>query len=193
MLRRRMMMETRPAQDWDIVWDYTMGYPEENGFEKYIQGTPTIAFTDDGVRIVSNGDYYVRYQPSEIELQTCNEGIYEAEVVFRNLPNVNGVAGFRMILSDGSKGCQISTDLTPYPVVMYDSNEKLLKIRDIDYDVNYIFRIERINGINRIYADNELIYQSEIPSGSFAAGNRVFFQGYPLDATLKSIKFKKIS
>lgn len=190
-----MMMDTQtPAQDWDVVWDYTMGLPEDNGFEKSIHGTPTITFTDDGVRIVNNDNYnYVRYQPSEIELQTCNEGIYEAKVVFRDLPNVGDVAGFRMILSDGSKGCQISTDLTPNPAVMYDSNGQLLKIKDIDYNVNYIFRIERINEINRIYADNELIYQSEIPSGSFATGNRVFFQVYPLDATLKSIKYKKIS
>ena len=192
-MRRRMMMETRPTQDWDIVWDYTMGMPEDNGFEKFCQGTPVITMQNDGVHIENANNDYVRYNPEEIEFQTCNEGIYEVEVIFQILPYANGVAGFRMILSDGGKGCQISTHSTPYPAVMYNSNFQTLKIKDIDYNVNYIFRIERINGINRIYADNELIYQSEIPSLSFVVGNRVFFQGYPLDATLKSIKFKKIS
>ena len=198
LLRRRMMMDTKPTQDWDVAWDYTMGLPEENGFEKYVQGAPTIVLTDDGVHIVNNRDYYVRYQPSEIEFQTCNEGIYEVEVIFQTLPNVSGVAGFRMILSDGDLGCQISTDLVPNPAIMYDISAQLVtggltKIKDIDYNVNYIFRIERIDQLNKIYLNNELIYQSENPSNSYVAGNRIFFQGYPLDATLKSIKFKKLS
>lgn len=197
MLRRRMMVPP-PAQDWDVVWDYTMGFPEYNGFEKYVQGTPTITLVDDGLNIVNSQDYdcYVRYIP--IGFETCNEGIYEAEVVFQNLPNVVGASGFRMILSDGEEGCQISTDIDPGPVVKYNQGIQtgdggLIKIKDISYNVDYVFRIERINQQNRIYLNNELIHQSDIPSGSYASENRIFFQNTPLEATLKSIKFKKIS
>lgn len=190
-MRRRMMMQIKPAQDWDVAWDYTMGFPEDNGFEKYVQGTPTITLVDDGLNIVILQNYYVRYTP--IGFETCNEGIYEAEVVFQNLPNVYGALGFRMILSDGEKGCQISTDIEQGLVIMYDNNAELQKIKDINFNVDYVFRIERINQQNRIYLNNELIHQSDIPSGSFTTGNRIFFQYFPLEATLKSIKFKKIS
>ena len=190
-MRRRMMMQIKPAQDWDVVWDYMMGFPENNGFEKYVQGTPTITLVDDGLNIVNLQDYYVRYAP--IGFETCNEGIYEAEVVFQNLPDVYGVAGFRMILSDGEKGCQISTDIEQGLVIMYDNNAELQKIKDISFNVDYVFQIERINQQNKIYLNNELIHQSNIPSSSYALGNRIFFQGFYLNATLKSIKFKKIS
>lgn len=199
MLRRRSLLEPQaPIQDWDVVWDYTMGFPEDNGFEKYVQGTPTITLVDDGLNIVNSQDYYVRYIPTEIELQTCNEGILEAEVVFQYLPNITGLGGFRMILSDGKEGCQISTDIDPGPVVKYNQGIQtgyggLIKIKDISYNVDYVFRIERINQQNRIYLNNELIHQSDIPSGSYASGNRIFFQNAPLEVTLKSIKFKKIS
>ena len=37
-----MMMDTNPAQDWDVVWNYTMGLPEDNGFEKAISLNPSI-------------------------------------------------------------------------------------------------------------------------------------------------------
>ena len=104
MLRRRSLLELQaPAQDWDVVWNYTMGLPEITGFEKFVQGTPIITLVDDGLNIVNSQDYYVRYVP--IGFETCNEGILEAEVVFQNLPNVTGVGGFRMILSDGKRGC----------------------------------------------------------------------------------------
>ena len=187
------MMETKPAQDWDVAWDYTMGFPEENGFEKVLQGTPLITMEEDGVHIINNNNYYVRYNFSEIELQTCNEGILEVEAVFQTIPNVNGAAGFRMLLADGKDGCQIFTDLYPGPAIMYDNNAQFQKIKDINYNVDYVFRIERISQLNKIYINNELIYQSKIPSNSYTTGNRVYFQAYPLEAVLKSIKFKKIS
>lgn len=192
-MRRRMMMDTKPTQDWDVVWDYAMGLPEDNGFEKVLQGTPLITMEEDGVHIINNSDYYVRYSFPEIELQTCNEGILEVEVVFQTIPNANGVAGFRMILSDGKGGCQISTDIDTGPAIMYNINEQLRKIKDINYNVDYVFRIERISQLNKIYINNELIHQSKNTSNSYTTGNRVFFQAYPLEAVLKSIKFKKIS
>ena len=192
MLRRRSLMDLQaPAQDWDIAWDYTMGFPEYNGFEKVLHGTPLITMEMDGVHIVSNNDYYVRYSP--IGLETCNDGICEVIASFQTIPSVKSPSGFRMILSDGEEGCQISTNMDPTPSIIYNAANSFQKIRNFNYNTDYIFRIER-NGINNsVYLDGELIHQSEIASTSYTIGNRVFFQGFPLEATLKSIKFKKIS
>lgn len=188
-------MDTKPAQDWDVVWNYTMGFPEENGFEKTVVNEPDIMMEENGLHIKNNfvGDAYVRYNPSKIELQTCKEGIYEAEAVFQSIPNVKSPAGFRMILSDGEKGCQISTDIDTGPAIMYDNDVQIQKIKNIDLNIDYIFRIERIAQANKIYLNGELIHQSEVPSRNYVSGNRIFFQGSSFEAVLKSIKFKKIS
>lgn len=187
-MRRRMMMDTKPAQGWDVAWDYTMGMPEDNGFEKVINLNPTIEMTENGLGIYIPGvPDYVRYSP--IGFETCNEGIYEETITYYAFDNSNGN---RMILSDGTSGLQI------YVVgaqIRFDNgmnNSQIIIANDLVLQKEYVIRIERINGINRIYLDGEEVYETKVVSGSFAAGNRIFFQSGG-DYLLKSIKFKKIS
>lgn len=71
-------------------------------------------------------------------------------------------------------------------------NSQYIVANDIALQKEYVIRIERLNGINRIFLDGEKIYETEIVSGSFTTGNRIFFQGGG-EYLLKSIKFKKIS
>lgn len=182
-------MDTKPAQDWDVVWDYTMGLPEENGFEKVIDASPEIKMTGDGLRIIPYGGY-VRYTP--IGFETCNEGIYEETITYYAFSNKNGN---RMILSDGTSGLQIFVLGTgDYGQINYNNgmDNTQIKIANIVANKEYVIRIERIGGINRIYLNGEKICETEVVSGSFAAGNRIFFQTGG-DYLLKSIKFKKIS
>lgn len=184
-------MDTKPTQDWDVAWDYTMGLPEDNGFEKVINLNDTIEMTENGLRIYISGYLnYVRYTP--IGFETCNEGIYEETIIYNALYISNGN---RMILSDGTSGLQI------YVLGTGDSGQinynngmdnTQIKIANIVANKEYIIRIERIDGINRIYLNGEKIYETEVVSGSFTTGNRIFFQSGG-DYLLKSIKFKKIS
>ena len=178
-----------PAQDWDVVWDYTMGLPEDNGFEKVIELRPRIEMTESGLRIQpTNG--YVRYAPNGYE--TCNEGILEETIIYNAFYFVNGN---RMMLSDGTSGLQIFVLGTSDNGQINFNNgmtNSQIKIAGIVANREYIIRIERIDGINRIYLNGEKIYETEFVSGYFTAGNRIFFQGGG-DYLLKSIKFKKIS
>lgn len=187
LLRRRMMMaETKHIQGCDVVWDYTMGLPEENGFEKFVEGSPLIEMTGNGLNIVPNGGY-VRYAP--IGFETCNEGIYEETITYYAFSNSNGN---RMVLSDGTSGLQIYVVDTQIRFNNGMDNSQLVIASGIELQKEYVIRIERVNGINRIYLDGEKIYKTEVVSGYFTAGNRIFFQ-YGGDYLLKSIKFKKIS
>ena len=187
-MRRRMMMDTKPAQDWDVVWDYTMGLPEDNGFEKVINLNPTIEMTENGLGIYIPGDPdYVRYSP--IGFETCNEGIYEETITYYAFSNDNGN---RMILSDGTSGLQIFVVNTQIQFNNGMDNSRLVIASGIELQKEYVIRIERIDGINRIYLDGDKIYETEVVSGSFATGNRIFFQEVGV-YLLKSIKFKKIS
>lgn len=187
MLRRRSLMDMQaPAQDWDVVWDYTMGFPEDNGFEKLIDKSPLIEMTENGLSIHITDNGYVRYVPSGYE--TCNEGIYEEIISFSSLPVVNGN---RMILSDGSEGLQIY-------IRRYDSvnlgivyNDKII-IWKLNYDEEYTVRIEKFSDMNIVYLNGEEIYRSDVLSTAYATGNKIFFQSGG-EYLLKSIKFKKIS
>ena len=188
-MRRRMMMDTKPTQDWDVAWDYTTGMPEDNGFEKVINLNPEIKMTEGGLHIIPGGGY-VRYAP--IGFETCNEGICEETITFNvfNLANGN-----RMILSDGTSGLQIFVT-GPFHNGQINFNNGMdntqTKITDIDINREYVIKIERIDGINRVFLDGDKIYETETISGYFTAGNRIFFQEGG-DYLLKSIKFKKIS
>lgn len=187
-MRRRMMMAAPPAQDWDVVWDYTMGLPEDNGFEKVINWNPTIEMTENGLRIyISGGTEYVRYTP--IGFETCNEGIYEETITYYAFSNGNGN---RMILSDGTSGLQIFVINAQIQFNNAMNNSHIVIANDLVLQKEYIIRIERLNGINRIYLNGEKIYETEVVSGSFAVANRIFFQEGG-EYLLKSIKFKKIS
>ena len=179
-----------PTQDWDVAWDYTMGLPEENGFEKFMSGSLTIEMTENGLSISIIGNGYVKYTP--IGYKTCNEGIYEAEVMFYSFPSSNG---FRMILSDGDEGLQI---YCVSKMLRYNANNSLLHdaagflISQLETNILYKIKIVRENGVNTVFLDDEKVYESDVLSTYYANGNNVFFQdnaGY----LFKSLKFKKIS
>lgn len=178
-----MMMETTPAQDWDVVWNYTMGLPEENGFEKAINTNPQVEMTENGLKIIP-GVGYVRYTP--IGFETCNEGIYESEVLFYSFGVANG---FRMILSDGTSGLQIFCN---QEAIKFQGGILQQALKTIQANTEYKIRIERINEINRIFLNDEKIYETEALSEQYATGNRVFCQNNG-EYLLKSIKFMKIS
>ena len=180
-------MDTKPAQDWDVVWDYTMGLPEENGFEKAVEGSPLIEMTENGLSISFTKLGYVRYAP--IGCETCNEGIYEETITYYAFGSINGN---RMVLSDGTSGLHIYVLNTQIQFNNSMDNQRIAIASGLELQKEYVIRIERINGINKIFLDGEKTYETEVVSGYFATGNRIFFQDGG-DYLLKSIKFKKIS
>ena len=182
-MRRRMMMDTKPVRDWDVAWDYTMGLPEENGFEKVIDTNPQIEMTGDGLQIIP-GVGYVRYTP--IGFETCNEGILETILSIAQFTSVNG---FRMVLSDGTSGLQI---FCTSGTIKFQIGQFLRDIKSIKTNTIYKIKIERIGGVNKIFLDDEKIYDTEELSILYATGNRIFCQNNG-EYLLKSIKFKKIS
>lgn len=189
MLRRRIMEPIQiPNEDWDVVWDYTMGLPEDNGFAKVINLSPQIEMTGEGLRIIPDSGY-VRYTP--LEFETCNEGIYEETITYIAFSN-QITAGNRMILSDGKSGLQIYVNASGLLFNNGVSDNTTILIQSIGRNREYTIRIERIGGINRIYLDGDKIYETETVSGNYTSKNRIFFQNGG-DYLLKSIKFKKIS
>lgn len=190
-------MQEGSAQEWDIVWDYTMGLPENNGFDILIDSRVSIEETENGIKIklIPSASGHVRYTPKNYEL--CNEGIFEVALNIKSLPNNNG---FRMILSNGAvnsaganiEALQIYANSFARNSVKYQSGNNDNIISDISLNTEYVFRVERIGGVNYVYLNGQKIKESTDSVSEYAGGNRIFFQSGG-EYLLKSIKFKKIS
>lgn len=188
-MRRRMMMQIKPAQDWDVAWDYTMGFPEDNGF------TMTTALIVDNPEMTESGvlyrppasvnNPYFEFVPTGYT--TCNEAIFEADV--KILEFNSGDNGMRLAISNGSSGAQIYVRIG----CMYlQENRTQTHIRDLSVNVDYIFKIVRKDGKNEVYLDNDLIYESTVASSFYNIKTRLMLQNGG-QYLLKAIRFKKIS
>ena len=182
-------MKIRPTQDWDIAWDYTMGLPEENGFEKTLMDSPDITMQDNGLNIVCGNNQYVRYTP--VGFETCNEGVYEISFSVEYSSTQEGI---RLILSDGEKGAQTKIlQINENQIfLVVEENKQNHNIVEINRGQEYKLKVHRVAGTNTVYLNDDKVYSSNIAAISFTSANRLFFQ-YNIDAILKSIKFKKIS
>ena len=190
MMRRRSLMDTQtPIQDWDVVWNYTMGLPEDNGF------TLTTQYISDNSEMTESG---VLYRPQASVSQPyfelvptgytiCNEAIFEANVAI--LEFNSGDNGMRLAISDGSSGAQIYARSGS---LYLQENRTQTHIINLSTNSDYIFKIVRKDGKNEVYLDNDLIYESTVASSLYNTKTRLMFQNGG-EYLLKSIKFKKIS
>ena len=85
LLERRRALMIMPIKteldEWDIIWDYTMGYPEVNGFEKTVSGTAPANLIKDGLSVTASGSAYVaNYVKYACPISTCSKGVVEAQI-----------------------------------------------------------------------------------------------------------------
>ena len=196
MNRRRMMMASSRKHNPNVLrWDYTMGMPEDNGFERYSNGTNySYEMTNNGLIITPSIQNYVRLNPLESSLQFCNEGILEIRV---NIVSIHSGTynGLRLILSDGEGGCHIQIRSLNENTMFYNTTQNLfISIPDVKLRENtdYTIRIERKQGMSYVYVDNEQVYSTGIKSMGYAEYNRILFQEGG-EYILKSIYLEKIS
>lgn len=180
------MMQQQEKSEWDIEWDYTMGMPENNGFEKTIIPDSNSKMLDDGVLLVGKGGY-VRYNPL---IATCKSGTVEAVVVFKQIHQ--GATGFRLLLSDGTSGIQIyvNRNYIFYAVKRNsDAANELLPVSIVETNVEYTLRLEFDNYEIRIFLNGELALQKPRCEILWCVANRIFQQDGG-ETILKSIKYK---
>ena len=155
-LRRRMASDSfkDDNQDWDVVWDYTMGDPLENGFTKQT-GDYQPQITDDGLYFDCNSSHLYGIYPTNFP--NCNEGIYEIEVkIIRN--NVSNGQGLRLQLTNGTEGVGIY--MITNNIIQYNNGGQNIYIDIGSYNLNewFKFRIELSNNTAYVYLNNNLIH-----------------------------------
>lgn len=98
------MAQKPSGEQWDYVWNYTDGMPEDNGATKVVSGSPTINMTPEGLEISTTSNHYVAYRYPDYQ---SNSGVIE--VVFTASENLGTGNNLRAGYSDGEKGMQICT------------------------------------------------------------------------------------
>lgn len=180
-----------PDEDWDVVWDYTMGLPEDNGFTL----TTQFIYIGDNPEMTENGVLYRPaasvYNPYFEFVPTgytaCNEAIFEADV--KILEFNSGDNGMRLAISNGSSGAQIYVRSGS---LYLQENRTQAHIINLSTNSDYIFKIIRKDVKNEVYLDNDLIYESTVASSLYNTKTRLMFQNGG-EYLLKAIRFKKIS
>ena len=191
MIRRRMMMASSGQHNPNVLrWDYTMGMPEDNGFEKTAKGTVILNMTDDGlsINVYDALEQYVKYAlPSN--LRYCDEGILETKVIFNAFGSF--MEGHRLQLSDGEEGFSVKCYKKSINYIVNTSPPAAVSGITLETGVEYTIRIERKGGQNSIYLNGESVFSNKIASVSYTTMNRILFQcgGQYI---LKSIYFEKI-
>lgn len=200
MLRRRLMFikseePTPPVDDWDIKWDYTKGLISNNDFDKTVSQNATETLQSDGVLLATpyiTGSY-IRFTPKNY---TTNDNTI-MEVVFE-LKTISALQnGFRLLLSDGSKGVQIY--LSNYQgnnKIRYGWGASTWTHQNIilETDVEYKIRLELLKSQDlwNVYFNDELIITGKMAnaSSSYCTANRIFQQDSNSSTLVKSIKYK---
>lgn len=170
-------MQESPSQDWDIVWTYRNGLFADSGFDVQTKLQASETWSDDAVQLKSATEGYIRIAVSGYP--TCRKGVAEAEF---SITEMNTTAnGFRFMLSNGAYGCQTMVCRSGSDVVLiYNAGadaSKNINIGRINIGETYKLKIDfdETSG-NKIYLNDQLVYETNVFSHYYCTGNRFFAQ-----------------
>ena len=179
MMLMAAMMGASPVRDWDIKWTYKNGLFADSGFDVTISGNASETLLSSAVQLTAAKKGYVRIHVPVF--QTCKKGIVEAEF---SIVSVNAqLNGFRLLLSNGTHGCQTMVCKPDADVALVynygiDTDSAVnIKLRTINIGERYKLRLDfdETRG-NKIYLNDELLYETDVFSPYYCTGNRLFAQ-----------------
>lgn len=170
-------MQESPSQDWDIEWTYRNGLFADSGFGVTINKIASETLLQNAVQLKSATEGYIRIAVSGYP--TCRKGVAEAEF---SITEMNTTAnGFRFLLSNGTYGCQTMVAKSGSNVVLMYNNGSTagnnIFISNINIGETYKLKIDfdETSG-NKIYLNDQLVYETNVFSSYYCTGNRFFAQ-----------------
>ena len=173
------MMQESPSQYWDIEWTYKNGLFADNGFDVLVIRNASETLLSSAVQLTAATKGYVRISVPGIS--TCKKGIAEAEFSISGMNTQSN--GFRFLLSNGNYGCQTMVCKPDADVALVynygiDTDSAVnIKLRTIDIGETYKLRLDfdETRG-NKMYLNDELLYETDVFSPYYCTGNRLFAQ-----------------
>ena len=192
--RRMMMLQNASKENWDFNWNYKQGLLS-NYLTTTFSGEATETMTEKGLFLEVNAaelssTNYVRY---EFTPSNSNKAVIEM------LININKFAkqdGFRILLSQGNKGCQlyIQEGYIGYEAGLNSVGTPVFISKiPLALNTDYLIRIEySITFGNRITVNNALLYEGSIFSSAYCTHNRLY-QQKDGSTYIKEVRFKHIA
>ena len=173
------MMDESPSQEWDIDWTYKNGLFADNGFDVLVRGNASETLLSSAVQLTAAKKGYVRISVPGIS--TCKKGIAEAEFSISGMNTQSN--GFRLLLSNGTYGCQTMVCKSGSDIaLMYTSgvdSDTPVNISLCTINIGETYRLkldfDETSG-NRIYVNDRLLYETDVFSTYYCTGNRFFAQ-----------------
>ena len=176
-----------------VKWDYSLGRlpSTDDGITTTFNGSNySLAFDADKGIVATGGTAdtdYIRFSPTN---ETMKKGYFESVVTI--VTNARG-GGFVSRLSNGTNGWNVLFSLyngtTRYICYKTDSAGNNKTGTQYEYNTEYKFRIDYDeNGNNKIYLDDELIYDGSAVSTYYTTANRLYVQG-AVAVNIKSMKW----
>jgi hypothetical protein len=137
-----MMLQQNTAENWDFSWDYKQGLLSEHLTLSKTNDTLTETITEKGMLIFAVPSSNMQYA---LLPHTSNAMVFEIKVEVQSF-HTGQSAGFRVAISNGSKGCQIFINQS---LIRYESGAKtnsnsptFIAEKAIQANIEYLIRIE---------------------------------------------------
>ena len=201
MMRRRMMLQSGGAEKaWDYEWDYSMGLLEDNGWTKTTSGTATSSMSENGQKLTSAMNSYVRFENPHFS--TMDVGVLEVRLSAKYLDG-SGTQNFRISLSNGSNGVQVYANRA----TVSGSTGRGLKLLDnaiihkgtllapFESGSEHTIRVELNHTTGAVYMDGTLLNANvNVSSMLYCSATRIWSQnqvGNDSETIIKSVKIRK--
>lgn len=178
-----------------VKWDYTLGrLPSDNddGISTAISSGSAVTATFDnekGIYVTggSTNTQYARFEPTAHT--TIKKGYFETIFTIVSMGSSALVSGR---LSNGTNGWNVSfvnSQTLSKAIAYYSGNTNTSTGRTCELNREYKLRIDYDeNGNNKIYVDDELIYDGNAVSTYYTTASRLYVQGN-ISAYVKSMKW----
>ena len=195
MTRRRAMMGAAAGElpEWDFVWEYTDGLPEDNGFIVTKTGTSTVTLESGSVRLTAKGgtDSHVTIDyPHDFP-----KGVLEADITTGNTTNWYSYFS----LSNGVSNIAVRPQYTSSYKKIYlpnaDARADMLELMGCNSGTSYKIRVVLNGGYGDVYI-NDVLRASSVDISTIKKQNTltglVFYAGSTgtYYMYLRSIKMK---
>ncbi len=195
--RRMMMLQQNKGFDWDFDWSYKEGLLSNHLATRFSGVGAKEELTENGLLLevsteVFANTNYVRYEFAPLN---SNKAILELLINVNNFSAWNG-EGFRISLSQGSKGCHlyIQDGYIGYAAdTKADGEVNFVKKFPASLNTDYLIRIEYDIAVgNKVTVNDTLMYEGNNFSTAYCTANRLYQQKSG-SSYLKEVRFKHIA
>jgi hypothetical protein len=178
---------------WDILWSYSDGLPEANGFTKTYNQNASVSLDSNGLLCTATGNANLAWTPNNES--SCTKTVFECVFVPKVLSSqstANG-NGVKFAVFNGTRASTISVNSKGVCGYKASISGYEVGYSDINVDTEYTIRIETEGDTGTVSINGVVVYT--VPLGSTSTTNSRIFAAINtgVSTLFKSWRYKFIS